>query len=397
MRRQTVLSVEQALALPYATLRFVHLGWRVIRVEAMDPSRSLPGDPNRYVGSEVAGGDRRSYFIAPNVGKEAIALNLKSEKGRELLRRLIRELGVDIFCCNTLPSRYAQLGIDYEGLRAGKPDLIWAGISALGPDYPDTPGYDPAIQAMGGIMELTGVSDGPPTLAGVPMVDLKAGDELFASVCLALAERAETGAGREIHVSMLQAAASWLITTLPLLDFGCDDSEVTRFGNEHRKFIPTNVYPTREGFIYMAIGSDAQWERLTGVPGFSALASGTRASNAGRMEERREIHREIAAITAGLDAAELSDRLSKAVIPHASIHTVEQVRELAALRDRLTRTTTPEGRKVRMQPMATDVEQAPLDFSFPASYGFHTGAVLREAGLAEVELVRLREERIISA
>ena len=124
------------------------------------------------------------------------------------------------------------------------------------------PGYDPVIQAMAGYMEITGDPDGPPMLTGVPVIDLKAGDEVYANVLLALAERAETGRGKRIDVSMLQAAASWLITTLPLVDFDCDPSEITRAGNEHRKFIPTNVYPTRDGFVYLAIGSDVQWKRL---------------------------------------------------------------------------------------------------------------------------------------
>ena len=135
MKRRTVVSMEQALSLSYATLRFVQLGWRVIRLEATPsgpsgPSgKALPGDPNRYIGEVVAGEDRRSYFIAPNVGKEAIALNLKEEKGRETLGRILSELDVEIFCCNTLPSRYRSLGIDYETLSAVRSDLIWAGIS----------------------------------------------------------------------------------------------------------------------------------------------------------------------------------------------------------------------------------------------------------------------------
>ena len=104
MRRRTVVSMEQALSLPYATLRFAQLGWRVIRVEATG-GKGLPGDPNRYIGSRVADDDRRSYFVAPNVGKEAIALNLKDARGQALLARLIDKLDVDVFCCNTVPSR----------------------------------------------------------------------------------------------------------------------------------------------------------------------------------------------------------------------------------------------------------------------------------------------------
>src|SRR5512138_3384017 len=128
MKRRTVLSLEQALSLPYATLRFVQLGWRVIRIEAYTPGDALPGDPNRYIGAEVVDADRRSYFVAPNVGKEAIALNLRAAQGRALLARLVQSLDVDVFCCNTLPRRYEALGIDYPTLAAARRGLIWAGI-----------------------------------------------------------------------------------------------------------------------------------------------------------------------------------------------------------------------------------------------------------------------------
>jgi crotonobetainyl-CoA:carnitine CoA-transferase CaiB-like acyl-CoA transferase len=148
MKQRVVVSLEQALSLPYATWRFAHLGWRVIRIEATPAGSADPGDPNRYIGSNVAGADRRSYFLAQNVGKESLVVNLKSERGREVLHRLIERLEVDVFCCNTLPGRYVELGIDYEQLRRLRPDIIWAGISAMGPQYPAVPGYDPAIQAI---------------------------------------------------------------------------------------------------------------------------------------------------------------------------------------------------------------------------------------------------------
>ncbi|UCG53181.1 MAG: CoA transferase, partial [Candidatus Latescibacterota bacterium] len=104
---KTILSLEQALTLPYATQRFVQVGWRVIRVETTRGKGDIkPGDPNRYIGEDTGVDDLRAYFIAPNVGKEAITLNLKKPEGRELLRTIIRELGVDVFLCNTLPKRY---------------------------------------------------------------------------------------------------------------------------------------------------------------------------------------------------------------------------------------------------------------------------------------------------
>jgi crotonobetainyl-CoA:carnitine CoA-transferase CaiB-like acyl-CoA transferase len=399
VKKRTVLSLEQALSMPYATLRFVQLGWRVIRIEALGSGKGLPGDPNRYIGSRTdpknQDDDRRSYYIAPNVGKEAIALNLKNEQGREALKRLLRELDADIFCCNTVPERYVPLGIDYATLSAVKPDLIWAGISALGPEYPTVPGYDPVIQAMAGYVELTGNPESTPVLCGVPVIDLKAGDEVYANVMLALAERAETGRGREINVSMLQAAASWLITTLPLVDFDCAPWEVTRAGNEHRKFVPTNVYPASDGFFYMAIGSDVQWQRLTALPRFASLASTERQTNEGRIRDRSQLQRDIAAVTVKMGSEEAMADLRAATIPHARINGVAAVRELEALRDRLTATVLPSGKRVHMQPMAVDLPGAAREFAFPPKYGEHTRPVLREAGFSDDECRALAAAGVI--
>jgi crotonobetainyl-CoA:carnitine CoA-transferase CaiB-like acyl-CoA transferase len=397
MKPRVVLSMEQALSLPYATLRFVHLGWRVIRIESFGAGPGLPGDPNRYIGSVVADAERRSYFVAPNVGKEAVAINLKEPKGHEVLRHLIRSLDADVFCSNTLPSRYGPLGIDYETLSKVKPDLIWAGISAMGPDYPDVPGYDPALQAMAGYMELTGETSGPPTLAGVPIIDLKAGDEVYAGVCLALAERAETGKGSRIDVSMLQAAASWLITTLPLVDFGCEPIEITRCGNEHRKFIPTNAYPTADGYIFVAIGSDVQWRRLTELPRFAPVAKPGRETNQGRHADREAIQVDMKAVTSRHTTEELAADFRKATIPNAPINDIRQVRRLDALEAKLTSTRLPDGRQVRMQPMAVDLPGRTTDFPFPPLYGEHTRAVLAQAGIRDGDYADLARAGIVPA
>lgn len=396
MKPRTVLSMEQALSLPYATLRFAQLGWRVIRIEATPTGQGLPGDPNRYIGSRIADDDRRSYFVAPNVGKEAIALNLKDARGRDLLAHLIRALDVDVFCCNTVPSRYSSLGIDPERLRALKPDLIWAGISAQGPRYPQAPGYDPVIQAMAGYMEVTGDPKGPPMLTGIPVIDLKAGDEVYAGVMQALLERFETGLGKEIHVSMLQAAASWLITVLPLIDYGCQPGEITRAGNEHRKFIPTNVYPTSDGYIFLAIGSDVQWRRFTAIPKFVCVGNEVRATNEGRHAQREAIHADIACVSRMHPAAEILADLERATIPATRIHDIPQVRELAALNDRLTTTTLPDGRVVHMQPMAVDCDGAKSELAFAPKYGQHTRSVLAQAGLVSDEVQALYDAGVVA-
>ncbi len=402
MDKLTVLSLEQALSLSYATQRFVHLGWRVIRIEATPTGKRLPGDPNRYVGKvddEAGESDRHAYFVGPNVGKEAISLNLKDERGREVLRRLVAELPADVFACNTLPRRYEELGIDYDTLRAANPGLIWAGLSAMGPDYPDAPGYDPALQAMTGYMDVTGDPEGPPMLCGVPFVDLKAGDEVFANVCLALAEKAQSGRGSRIDVSMAQAAASWLVTTIPLLDLGYDASEVRRSGNEHREFVPVNVYPTSDGHAYLAIGNDVQWARLVAVDAFAPLGSPARETNEGRCGQRESIHKEIGAITRGFTTVEIVELLATKGLVVAPIRTVPQVCETAPIRDVLLTTEAPDGRSVRLPPPSVEQEHVVScgrRLPYAPNYAQDTDSVLAEAGFAAGDIEGLKEAGIVA-
>jgi crotonobetainyl-CoA:carnitine CoA-transferase CaiB-like acyl-CoA transferase len=295
LQPRTVLSVEQALSMSYATLRFVHLGWRVIRVEATPArGRRSAGDPNRYIGREIAGEDRHSYYVAPNAGKEAVALNLKEQQGQALLRRMIRELPVDVFCTNTLPARHVALGLDYQSLSAERPELIWCSISAMGRAEPEVPGYDPMLQALCGYMDITGDPAGPPMQCGPPLIDLKAGDEAFTQVLQALLERAEGGVpGRAIDISMAQVAVSWLQTFLPMLDMGSPPSELQRAGNEHRQFIPVNAYPTRDGFIYVGRAFPMRRSRRStgsGIcPSCAAASCGRRRPMAGRFACRRRL------------------------------------------------------------------------------------------------------------
>jgi crotonobetainyl-CoA:carnitine CoA-transferase CaiB-like acyl-CoA transferase len=399
MNKLTVLSLEQALSLSYGTSRFVHLGWRVIRIEATPSGGRLPGDPNRYVGKETERPDQHAYFIGPNVGKEAISLNLKKKSGQDVLQRLVAGLPVDIFASNTLPRRYQELGIDYETLSSIRPELIWVGLSALGPEYPDAPGYDPAIQAMIGYMDLTGDPEGPPTLCGVPFVDLKAGDEVFANVCLALAEKAQTGRGTRIDISMAQAAASWLVTTIPLLDLGYGPDELRRSGNEHREFVPVNVYPTADGYIYLAIGNDVQWARLLSIDAFSSLAAPVRETNAGRRQERASIHAELRAITRTRTTGDLVKLFEARGLVAAPIRTLPEVAVLPPIRDTLLEARTALGRRVRLPPPSVAREHlvaAGRRLAPPPAYGQNTDQVLLEAGFSAGEIAGLRESGIVA-
>jgi crotonobetainyl-CoA:carnitine CoA-transferase CaiB-like acyl-CoA transferase len=386
--------MEQALSLSYGTLRLVQLGWRVIRLEsAPRPGQRTPGDPNRYVGRAGAGADRRSYYLAPNVGKEAIALDLKSQPGRDLLLTIIRRLPVDVFAVNTMPKRYQELGIDYDTLRQANQRLIWIGVSAMGPDYPDIPGYDPALQALLGYMDLTGDADGPPTIMGVPMVDLKAGDEVFAQTMYAIANQAEGGQGARIDISMARAAASWLQTTLPLLDLGAEPVEVRRSGNEHREFVPVNVYRTADSWIYLAIGNDRQWQSLVRLEPFAGLATPERETNQGRKAERAQLRSELSVIIRSHTTAELLPVLAAAGLVVTPVNSIAEVRETPGVCEYLTRTQMPDGSPVRLPPTA--VETGCQQLRLAPAYGEHTRQVLAEVGINEAEIDELMAQGVV--
>lgn len=402
IKPKTILSLEQALTLPYATQRFVQLGWRVIRIEqAGGKGNGRPGDPNRYIGEDTGIDDLHAYYIAPNLGKEAITLNLKKMEGQELLKTLIRELKVDVFLCNTLPKRYEQLGIDYETLKEANPDLIWCGISALGPDYPDRAGYDPALQALLGYMYLTGEPDRDPMLCGIPIIDLKAGDEAFTQVLLALLEQqgSHDGDGKEIHISMAQCAASWLITALPQLQFTHDESRLfRRSGNEHRSFIPSNCYPTKDGYVYLAIGSDSQWQKLTQIEGFQHLAKPERETNQGRKADKENIYADIRKGLQQYTTAQFIELCLAQNLSVAPVNSTQDVAKLDFIKKNMLQTQLPSGKQVALFPAAVKTEflsETRNMLRCAPRLGEHNEAILREAGLTGEEIKKLKNDEVI--
>lgn len=394
------------MALPYATQRFAQLGWRVIRIESPpEAGASRGGDPNRYIGEDTGVDDLHAYFIAPNIGKEAITLNLKMKRGRQLLQEIIRRLKVDVFLCNTLPKRYRQLGIDYDTLKEAQPDLVWCGISAFGPGAPDRTGYDPALQAHLGYMFLTGEPDRSPTLCGLPIIDLKAGDEAFNQVILALLEQhhsagaGEGTGGRQIHISMAQCAASWLITALPQLQFTDDETQLfTRSGNEHRSFIPCNCYPTKDGYVYMAIGNDLQWQKLTQIKGFEGIAKPDRKTNQGRKRDKENIYADIRKELQQYTTSEFMNLGLARNLSVAPVNSIQDVANLDFVRENMMKTQLPSSRRVALfpAPVKTDflVKHKNLLRCAPR-LGEHSETVLKEIGLTAEEITELKQGGVI--
>lgn len=322
----TVISLEQATTLPYMTLKLVMDGMRVIRLES--PPR---GDPNRWVGPQVLSDSNaetgfesgmNAYFLPNNLGKESITLNLLDETGRRILHRLIRETPIDIFATNQRPDSYKKLGIDYETLSAIKPDLIWVGITGFGPTSNEA-AYDPILQARAGFMELTGDAHGDPMVFGLPMVDLGAGEHAYGAVMKALYRRAVTGEGTRLDISMFQSAVSWMVS--PVLLSHSFDVKAARRGNTHQFFAPVSVYPTSDGFVYLAVGTDRQWEALTGQAGFESLANEKYKHNAGRIAEVDELNEQLSAIFKKHSTAEIIEMCNKIGVPVSRVNSIPLV------------------------------------------------------------------------
>jgi crotonobetainyl-CoA:carnitine CoA-transferase CaiB-like acyl-CoA transferase len=315
-----VLSIEQATTVPYLTLHLAQDGMRVIRLE--NPPR---GDPNRWVGEDVLGEEgMNSYFLPNNLGKEAITLNLACEEGRRILYELILKLPVDIFATNQRPKDYSKLGIDYETLRAVKPDLIWVGVTGFGPESNEA-AYDPILQARAGFMDLTGEPDGPPMVFGLPMVDLGAGEHAYGQVMRALYLRERSGQGSRIDISMYQSAVSWMVTPVMLTrSFG---QTVGRRGNMHQFFAPVAVYPTRDGFIYFAVGNDKQWEAIIFTPEFACLAREDYRRNTGRIAAVKALNREIERITLHKTTQEWVEFFNALGVPASCVRSSREVIE----------------------------------------------------------------------
>lgn len=385
-RGLTVLSVEQAMALPFLTMRLAAEGMRVVRVE--NPPR---GDPNRWVGRELAPGESGmgTYYLPNNLGKQAITLNLATEAGRALLHRLIRELPVDIFATNLRPRSVARLGIDAPTLQAIQPELIWVGISGFGPDH-DEPAYDPILQARAGFMDLTGEPDGSPLVFGLPMVDLGAAEHAYGQVMRALYRRAVGGSGAVIEISMFHSALAWMAA--PVMLAASFDEPQTRRGNRHPFFAPVSVYPTADGHVYLAVGNDEQWKRLVAMPGFEILAAPERDRNAARLAGVEALDETIAEIAHRQTTSELLASLRAAGVPAAPVQRIDQVCADPLLADRIVRAQDPvTGREVRVPapPVVTEyLRENGLQMSFPPRLGEHNESIFGGLGLDVAALRR---------
>jgi formyl-CoA transferase len=389
----TVLSLEQATVLPYLTLRLAEEGANVIRLE-----HPIYGDPNRRVGDDVLKEDRMfSYYLSINAGKKALTLDLGTPEGQEILRKLIVKLGVDIFATNQLPRNYTKLGVEYEMLKKMKEDIIWLGMTGFGPQINEA-AYDPVLQARGGLMELTGEKGGTPQVMGIPLPDMGASEHGYGLLMKALFKRAVTGQGSRIDLSMFESTVSWL--TQAITHTVSFNKKVSRRGNTHEFFAPVSVYETKDGYVYIAVGNDKQWETMTKIPGFESLYKKEYERNAGRIADVDNLNHAIKAIIKKFSNDALIDIFNKATIAISKVNPIEDVVRDPLVKPNLIRSKDPKtGREITLAPPPTNnlnLKSIDRMMSFPPRFGEHNeeiyGGLL---GYSGAQLKEYKEKNII--
>ena len=389
----TVLSLEQATVLPYLTYRLVQDGMRVIRLE-----HPVYGDPNRMIGENILGEEKmNSYFLCINAGKEAITLDLTEPEGKELFLKLISELNVDIFTTNQLPRNYQKLGIGYSNLKEIKDDIIWLGATGFGPDS-NEPAYDPILQARSGMMELTGEPGGDPQTIGIPLPDMGTSEHGYGLLMKALYQRQITGKGACINISMFESSVSWMTTAITLTTL--QKEPITRTGNSHAFFCPVNVYKTKNGFVYVAIGNDRQWKSLVSLEMFEHLDKPEYDKNNGRKKDAKTINHAINGVTSKLTSEELIELFSPLTLPISKINTIPDVIADPLVQKRLLRAKDQKtGIEITLTVppnMTPYLESVDRRLSFPPRFGEHNREIYGKIlGYSDEDLARLEEKKVI--
>lgn len=251
-----VIDLTRVLAGPYATMMLGDLGAEIIKVEA--PGK---GDDTRHWGPPFTESGESSYFLSANRSKRSISLNLKSENGKKVLSDLIRK--ADVLIENFKVGTLEKMGFDYDKLQQLRPGLIYCTITGFGYSgpYKDLPGYDFIVQALGGMMAITGPADGEPTRVGVAITDLMTG--IFASnaIMAALVGRNQgKNQGQRIDMSLLDTQIASLAYVAN--NYLISGTEPVRFGNGHPSIVPYQSFKTNDSYIAFAVGNDSQWEKF---------------------------------------------------------------------------------------------------------------------------------------
>ena len=385
----TVVALEHAIAAPFATRQLADLGARVIKVE-----RPGVGDFARGYDSRVRG--LASHFVWTNRSKESLTLDVKHPEARAILRRLILERA-DVLVQNLAPGAAARLGLSYEALAAVKPGLVVCDVSGYGGDgpYRDKKAYDLLTQSESGLLSVTG-TEAEPSKAGPSIADIAAGMYAYSGILAALLERARTGRGRHLDISMLESLVEWM--TYPLYYSIDGQAPPPRTGASHATICPYGPFPAGDGKIVMlGLQNEREWavfcDKVLGQP---ALATDPRfAGNEQRLAARDEVRRLVVEAFSRLTAEQVVARLDAAQIANAQMrdmHDVWRHPQLAA-RDRWREIDSPAGRLPALLPPGSRDDEPRMD-PVPA-LGAHTDAILAELGYTSAQIADLRGQKAI--
>jgi crotonobetainyl-CoA:carnitine CoA-transferase CaiB-like acyl-CoA transferase len=382
------------LAGPWCTQLLADLGADVVKVE-----RPGSGDDTRHWGPPWHGeGDRRvaAYFLSCNRGKKSAAIDFSKPEGAELVRKLASQ--ADVLVENLKVGGLARFGLDAPVLRADNPRLVYASITGFGQDgpYADRAGYDFMIQAMGGLMSITGLPDGEPgggpMRVGVAVADLFTGMYTAVAILAALYRREKTGEGAHIDMALLDTQLAVLANQVS--NFLVSGEDPPRQGNTHPNIVPYQPFDALDRPLVIAVGNDRQFAKLAELADHPEWASDERfATNSARVANRAEIVRLLTDAIRQQSAAYWFDKLETAGIPAGPINQISQaLAEVQAQHRQMVRTIA--GVPLVGSPVRLDGERADSDLP-PPGLGEHTDEVLTELGLSDADLGQLRALEVI--
>lgn len=391
LKNLTVLDLSRILAGPYCTQMLADLGATVWKLEP--PS----GDDTRRWGPPFMAGES-AYYLSVNRGKKSISINLKTLEGQHLVQQLARE--ADVLIENFKVGDLQRYALDYASLRPFNPKLVYCSITGFGQTGPRSgePGYDAALQAMSGLMSITGETDGGPVKAGVAVVDVLTGLHAAVAILAALHERQQTGQGRYLDIALLDVALASLVNQAQATLLSGENPQ--RLGSAHPQIVPYQAFEASDGYFMLAIGNDAQYKKFCEVAGCMALWHDIRfQSNAGRVEHRRELIAKLSSLTRTRRKHEWLELCKTANVPASPINTLteafadeqSQARELIEYLEHPVLGSLPTIASPFKHSVNTQV-------SAPPPLGQHTFEVLSQClGLSREELMRLEQAGVIKA
>ncbi|MEK7702301.1 MAG: CoA transferase [candidate division NC10 bacterium] len=387
-----VLELAHLIAGPVCGMYLADMGAEVVKIE--QPSG---GDASRTLYDPLLGGDS-AVFLTVNRNKQSLALDLAHPDGRALFGRLVQRADVVIEAYRGGVAE--KLGIDYASLQPMHPGLVYCSLSAFGPEGPwrEKPGLDMLVQAMGGLMAVTGEPDGGPLLCGAPVLDTLGALSAGVGVLTALLHRERTGEGQRVDVSLLNGAL--LIHAARLSVFLVTGQEPGRHGSSHPYLVPFQAFRAKDGWIYVAVWVDRLWQPFCAAIERPALAADPRfTSRQNRLGNRRELVALLEPIflertvTGWMACLETHDVLCAPVNRYADFPTDPQVIASGMLvpedhprAGRLTTLDTP----IRFSRTPGGIR------THAPALGEHTDEVLRRAGVAPDEIARLREAKVVA-